>query len=179
MSFHHILSRLSLVGSTLLHVAAKHGREEVVSFIAATEPYLILSKSFDGETALHLAARSGKASMVEALVRVHQGLLPDQDENNLLRSKNKRGNTALHEAMLKGWNTIAEFLIQNDPEVSYYQNRDEESALYLAARDGLKDCVSLILRFPADEERINELFKKKSPIKAAIEEKHIGIFSLK
>lgn len=178
VGFHRILSRLSLVGSTLVHVAAKHGRENVVSFIAATEPYLVLSKNFDGETALHLAARSGKASMVEALVRVHQGLLTDHGENNLLRAKNKRGNTALHEAMMKGWIRIAEFLIQNDPEVSYYQNRDEESALYLAARDGLKDCVALILRFPTDEERVNEVFKKKSPIKAAIQEKHKGMYSI-
>lgn len=193
VNFHDVLSRLSPVGNTFLHVAAKHGRENVVNFIAAWEPSLVLSKNFDGETALHLAAKSGQASTVEALVRVHLDWLPGRDEgdeNNLLRLQSKRGNTALHEALLsflerrgkaglhedlfEGWISIAEYLIQKDPVVSYYQNKDDESALYLAAKAGLKDCVSLILRFPADQERVKECFKQKSPIEAAIHGKHQG-----
>ncbi|KAH6795987.1 hypothetical protein C2S51_036973 [Perilla frutescens var. frutescens] len=190
INFHEILSRLSPIGNRFIHVAAKHGKENVVNFIAAREPYMVLSKNFNGETALHLAARSGQVSIVEALVRVHQGLLlPYRDENNLLRAKNKSGNTALHEALLnvleskrgkgalheallKSWIRIAEYLIQNDHEISYYQNKDEESALYLAAKASLKECVSLILQSSTDQERVNELFKKKSPIEAAIQGKH-------
>ncbi|KAH6764678.1 hypothetical protein C2S51_015927 [Perilla frutescens var. frutescens] len=184
------LYHLSPIGNGFIHVAAKHGKENVVNFIAAREPYMVLSKNFNGETALHLAARSGQASIVEALVRVHQGLLlPYRDENNLLRAKNKSGNTALHEALLnvleskkgkgtlheallKSWIRIAEYLIQNDHEISYYQNKDEESALYLAAKASLKECVSLILQSSTDQERVNELFKKNSPIEAAIQGKH-------
>ncbi|KAL1564565.1 protein ACCELERATED CELL DEATH 6-like [Salvia divinorum] len=183
INFHDILTRSTPIGNTFLHVAAKHGKLNIANFITAAQPYLALSNNFYGETPLHLAAKSGHLSMVEALVRVHHHQ-PDE-EATLLRAKNKKGNTALHETLLsflenkRGkaslhgcWIRIAESLIQNDPHLSYSSNKDQESALYLAAKAGLKDCVSLILRLLPEQECLNELFNKKSPIEAAIQGKH-------
>ncbi|XP_042059672.1 protein ACCELERATED CELL DEATH 6-like [Salvia splendens] len=106
-------------------------------------------------------------------------------EATLLLAKNKRGTTALHEALLtflenkRGkaslhgcWIRISECLIHNDPHLGYCTNKDEESTLYLAAKAGLKDCVSLILRLLPDQECLNDLFNKKSPIEAAIQGNH-------
>lgn len=189
VNFHDILTRSTPIGNTFLHVAAKHGRLNIANFITATQPYLALSNNFYGETPLHLAAKSGQVSIVEALVRVHRHHQIDDEEATLLRAKNKRGNTALHEALLsflenkRGkaslhgcWIRISKCLIRNDPHLSYCTNKDEESALYLAAKAGLKDCVLLILRLLPNQECLNDLFKKKSPIEAAIQGNHKGMY---
>ena len=190
INFHDILTRSTPIGNTFLHVAAKRGRLNIANFIIATQPYLALSNNFYGETPLHLAAKSGQVSMVEALVRVHRHHHQlDGEEATLLRAKNKRGNTALHEALLSflenkrgkaslhgSWIRISECLIHNDPRLSYCTNKDEESTLYLAAKAGLKDSVSLILRLLPDQECLNDLFNKKSPIEAAIQGNHKGMY---
>ncbi|EYU26164.1 hypothetical protein MIMGU_mgv1a021826mg, partial [Erythranthe guttata] len=159
---------VSPAGNTLLHIAAKHGNEDAVTYIAAKVPSLLLIKNDNGETALHLAAKAGYESVVKMLVLQFEN---GADENYLLRAKNERGNTALHEALINGSDSIAQYLIQKDPEVSYYDNNEGECALYLAAKSGFVNCVFLILQLCRDQDRINELFKKRSPIQAAIEGK--------
>ncbi|XP_047978374.1 putative ankyrin repeat protein RBE_0317 [Salvia hispanica] len=158
-----ILSRLSLTGNTFLHVAAKHGNQAIVKFIASTQPSLVLAKNFNGETALHLAAKGGDEAMVEALV----GILShnETEKRDLLMAQNEMGNTALHQALLCGRESIARFLIQQDSEPSYdHLNKHGESAIYLAAKAGLVGCVSSILVQCTDESSLNKLFKNKSPI---------------
>ncbi|EYU26167.1 hypothetical protein MIMGU_mgv1a003623mg [Erythranthe guttata] len=178
-----ILHRLSPSGNTFLHIAAKHGNEQVVAYIAAKDPSLMLIKnSFNGDTALHLAAKAGNESTVKTLVSESQDVAGGEN-NNLLRAKNERGNTALHETLINSRDSIAIYLIEKDPEVSYYENKEGESAFYLAAKAGSAECVSLILnRLSTDGDRINELFNRKySPIQAAIEGKkrdNIGIFPI-
>ncbi|PIN12416.1 hypothetical protein CDL12_14967 [Handroanthus impetiginosus] len=175
-SFSDILRRLSPAGNTFLHIAAKHGNEDIVTYIAGNDPSLALYKNSNGETALHLAAKGGYESTAKALVKTHESmhLLSSNEayDNNILRAKNEKGNTALHEALINGQESIAEYLIQEDPEVSYYQNEVGESALYLAAKAGFVECVASILRSTTDQECINEQFKNNSPIQAAIMEKN-------
>lgn len=175
-----VMWRLSPIGNTFLHVAANHGNQDLVAFMASTQPSFMLAKDFNGETALHLVAKGGDESMAKALVQIHRDLLTQNagDEDNLLMVKNERGNTALHEALFNGRNSIAEYLIQEDPELSCLRNNNSQSVLYLAAKFGFVDCVSLILLLCTDEQRVNELFNKKSPIKAAIKRKHRGILIL-
>ncbi|KAL7142139.1 hypothetical protein ABFS83_08G103400 [Erythranthe nasuta] len=166
-----ILHRLSPSGNTFLHIAAKHGNEQLVAYIASKDPSLMLIKnSINGDTALHLAAKAGNELTVKTLVSQSQDVAGGEN-NNLLRAKNERGNTALHEALVNGRDSIALYLIEKDPEVSYYENKEGGSALYLAAKAGSAGCVSLILnRLSTDGDRINELFNRKySPIQAAIE----------
>ncbi|KAG8364703.1 hypothetical protein BUALT_Bualt18G0026200 [Buddleja alternifolia] len=166
-SFVEILRRLSPALNTFLHVAAKHGNENTVTYVAAKSPSLTLHKNSNGDTALHVAARAGDESVVKALVEGSGA-----EVNNLLRATNQKGNTALHEALISGQEIIARFLIQQDSEVSYYKNKIGECAIYLAAKVGFANCVSLILTLSTDQQRLEELFKKKSPIEAAIMEKH-------
>lgn len=175
--FGEIMRRASPAGNTLLHIAVTHGNEDIVTYIATKDPLLLLNKNFmNGETALHLAAKAGDKSMVEALVNQAEN---GEVEKNLSRATNERGNTALHEALINGRDSIAKYLIQKDPEVSHYQNKEGESALYLAAKAGSADSVSLILGLLTDQEHNGERFKTKSPIQAAIEGKNRGIFLIK
>ncbi|KAL7152049.1 hypothetical protein ABFS83_04G071800 [Erythranthe nasuta] len=119
--------------------------------------------------------------MVKALVRIHHDLWFSNfnqtaesseaaAEKNLLRAKNERGNTALHEALIHGWDSIAQHLIQGDPEGSYIQNNKGESAVYLAARAGFAKC------FQSLQQKAN--FKENFPIRAAMEGKSKEVLKL-
>ncbi|XP_042032525.1 protein ACCELERATED CELL DEATH 6-like [Salvia splendens] len=168
-----LLSRLSLIGNTFLHVAAKHGNQDIVKFIASTKPSLVSVKNICGETVLHLAAKGGHEAMVEALV----GILShnETEKSALLMAENEMGNTALDQALISGWESVASFFIQQDSELSYHLNKHGESALYLAAKAGLVECISSILVQCTDDNRLNLLFKNKSSIQAAIERKDIVV----
>ncbi|KAL1531525.1 protein ACCELERATED CELL DEATH 6-like [Salvia divinorum] len=167
------LSRLTPIQNTVLHVAAKHGNQDIVNFITRTKPSLALAKNFNGDTVLHLAAKGGDEAMVKALV----GDLShnETEKRNLLMAENKMRNTALHQALLSQMESIASFLIQQEPELSYHLNKQGESALYLAAKAGFVGCISSILANCTDENRLNLLFENKSPIQAAIERKEIAV----
>ncbi|KAL1531524.1 protein ACCELERATED CELL DEATH 6-like [Salvia divinorum] len=168
-----ILSRLSPTKNTFLHVAAKHGNQAIVKFIARTKPSLVFAKNFNGETVLHLAAKGGDEAMVKALVGdLSQN---ETEKRNLLIAENEMGNTALHQALLSGWKSIASFLIKHDSELSYHLNKQGESALYWAAKAGFVGCISSILANCTDKNRLNLLFENKSPIQAAIERKEIAV----
>ncbi|XP_073299149.1 protein ACCELERATED CELL DEATH 6-like isoform X2 [Primulina huaijiensis] len=181
-----ILSRVTPIGNTFFHVAAVHGNYGIVNYIATKDPSIILQKNFNGDTALHLAAKAGNESMVETLVLIHHDLLgsdvpesqeetkDEADNNNLLRAKNKRGNTALHEALINGRESIVQYLIKEDPELLYQRNKQGIYGLYLAAEAGFANCVSSILQYSTDQERLNDLLKEKSPVEAAIVNKKLG-----
>ncbi|KAL0328171.1 UNVERIFIED_CONTAM: protein ACCELERATED CELL DEATH 6 [Sesamum calycinum] len=163
-SYADILRRVSPAGNTYIHVAAKHGNQEIVTHIAAMDPSLVLRKNSDGDTPLHLAAKAGQESVVRSLLLIHS------QAENLLRARNERGNTALHEALINGHESIAEYLVREDPVVSCYENDEGKSVLYLAAEYGYADCVLLILQL--SPESMVEQFKEKSPIHAAIKGKN-------
>lgn len=164
-SSEQILERVTPAQNTLAHVAAKHGNKVIVHHIVANFPHLILEKNLNGDTVLHLASKAGDLSVIKAL-------LPSLAEGNkLVRERNLRGNTALHEALLNGREVVAQYLIQQDSEMLYYQNNQGDFALYLAAEAGFAACVSSILQHCTDQERITQQFLEKSPIQAAIQKK--------
>ncbi|XP_075497935.1 protein ACCELERATED CELL DEATH 6-like isoform X1 [Primulina tabacum] len=190
VSSSEILSRVTPIGNTFFHVAAVHGNHGMVNYIATKYHSIILQKNFNGDTVLHLAAKAGNESMVETLVLIHHDLLgsyvpesqgetkDEADKNNFLRAKNERGNTALHEALINGRESIVQYLIKEDPELLYYRNKQGIYGLYLAAEAGLKDCVSSILQYSTDQERLNDQFKEKSPIEAAIVNKKLDVLEV-
>ncbi|KAG8366167.1 hypothetical protein BUALT_Bualt17G0048500 [Buddleja alternifolia] len=166
-----ILRRRSPKGNTFLHLAAKHGNQNIVEYIAEKSPQLNMLMNSNGDTALHVAARAGHESVVKALL-LNIKRRNEAEMKLLLGVANERGNTALHEALINGWESVATYLILEDNEVSHCQNNERESALYLAANAGFAKCVSLIIATTIDEERITDQFTLKSPIQAAIIKKN-------
>ncbi|KAK4478267.1 hypothetical protein RD792_017554 [Penstemon davidsonii] len=174
VSYDDILNRVSPAGNTLLHVAAKHGNENIVTYMTTRSHELIFKKNINGDTALHLAAKAGHLTIVQHLVVI----IPRANSIDLLREKNRRKNTALHEALDNGRELVAQYLIQEDHEIAYYENEEGESAFYLAARAGFVNCVTEIIEFSKDQQGIHEQFKKKSPIRAAIKNKNIDVLKV-
>ncbi|GAB4824953.1 hypothetical protein Ancab_007825 [Ancistrocladus abbreviatus] len=91
------------------------------------------------------------------------------DDVKLLRVKNIEGNTALHEALINGQKCIAFLLFEEDPEVSYFQNVEGESPLYLAAKAGYQRLESHMLsKGYLEIWRMDEILKGKSLFQAAM-----------
>ncbi|KAL0406323.1 UNVERIFIED_CONTAM: hypothetical protein Slati_3946200 [Sesamum latifolium] len=52
-----ILRRASAAGNTYMHVAAKHGNADIVTYIGKEDASVLLYKNDDADTPLHLAAK--------------------------------------------------------------------------------------------------------------------------
>ncbi|KAJ6360911.1 hypothetical protein OIU77_004854 [Salix suchowensis] len=162
---------VSPCGNTLLHVAVSYGSDKITSYLAEEFPSLITTQNSQEDTVLHLAARRGK----------HSHIIKSLVESNpcLMRKANTKGNTPLHDAVIKGNRGLAIFLASKDPEVSYYNNNNGKSPLYLAVENDKKngildDLLKSGAPIPIYREDGDALPKGKSPVHAAIERRDTG-----
>ncbi|XP_034197121.1 protein ACCELERATED CELL DEATH 6-like [Prunus dulcis] len=163
------LSRRSPQNNTFVHIAVSSGHVELAAKILQQHKHLLLEKNFEGDTALHIAAKAGDVdTTTNTLLREAQGTINVENTGDvltLLRMKNNEENTALHEALIRGHQLVAKCLIEADPAVSLYINKEQKSPLYLAAEQGLVEIVKLI-----EEKAVkkNTEIQGKSPLFAAI-----------
>ncbi|KAG6752390.1 hypothetical protein POTOM_044617 [Populus tomentosa] len=159
-------------GNTLLHVAVSYGSDNITSYLAGTFPSLITIQNSQKDTILHLAAREGKAThAIKSLV---------ESNPSLMRKTNTKGNTPLHDAVIADNKEVAELLVSRDPEVAFYNNKNDTSPLYLAVENGnkkeiLDDLLKTEASFPIRSEDGDALPKGRSPVHAAIERRNRDI----
>ncbi|CAL8136435.1 unnamed protein product [Prunus armeniaca] len=164
-----LLSRRSPQNNTFVHIAVSSGHVELAAKILQEHKPLLLEKNFEGDTVLHIAAKAKDIdTTTNTLLREARGTT--NVENNadvltLLRMKNNEENTALHEALIQGHQLVAKCLIEADPAVSLYTNKEQKSPLYLAAEQGLVEIVKLIKEKAIEKD--TEI-QGKSPLFAAI-----------
>jgi ankyrin repeat protein len=158
-------------GNTLLHVAVSYGSDNIIAYLVKEFPSLITMRNSQNDTVLHLAARERTAiHTIKSLVELNP---------SLMRMANGKRNTPLHDAVIKGNEEVAKFLVARDPEVAYYSNKNGSSPLYLAVENGnkngiLDDLLDLGASIPITREDGDALPKRKSPVHAAIEQRNIG-----
>ena len=101
--------------STLLHVAASFGHDQIVEAILSKQQRqeLLMAKNSCGDLPLHVAVNAGHLPVVQQLVNFNVDLAC-----KLLKEKNKEGITPLHLALSKkdthwedNYTYVAEFLI--------------------------------------------------------------------
>ncbi|ONI17375.1 hypothetical protein PRUPE_3G155200, partial [Prunus persica] len=135
------LSRRSSQNNTFIHIAVSSGHVELAAKILQQHKPLLLEKNFESDTALHIAAKAGDVdTTTNTLLREARGTTDVENTGDvltLLRMKNNEENTALHEALIRGHQLVAKCLIEADPAVSLYINKEQKSPLYLAAEQGL------------------------------------------
>ncbi|KAL5198130.1 hypothetical protein ABZP36_001642 [Zizania latifolia] len=61
---------------------------------------------------------------------------------------NKAGNTPLHEAVKHQWSTLALKMLEMEPISAHIPNKEMQSPMHIAAREGLDDVVVNILEYP-------------------------------
>ncbi len=120
-------------GGTALHGAARSGNAEIVGMLIQKGAD-VRAKTDEGETPIVMAADAGNADAVKAL------LVAGADVNDLYK---RFGYTTLHLAAIKGYEDVAEHLLNYGAS---WDKRDEagRTAVELAARYGHDNVVSLL-----------------------------------
>ncbi|ONI17170.1 hypothetical protein PRUPE_3G142400 [Prunus persica] len=116
---------------------------------------LLSRRSPENDTFVHIAVTFGHAQLAAEILQLHKPLL----------MKNNEENTALHEALIGGHQSAAKRLIEADPAVSLYTNKEQKSALYLAAEQGLVEILKIMNERAVDK---NTQIQGNSPLLAAI-----------
>ncbi|CAB4273584.1 unnamed protein product [Prunus armeniaca] len=163
-----LLSRRSPENNTFVHIAVTFGHPKLAAEILQLHKPLLLEKNFEGDTALHIAAKTGDVDTTNTLLREARGTTDvetNDDVLTLLRMKNNEENTALHEALIGGHQSAAKRLIEADPAVSLYTNKEQKSALYLAAEQGFVEILKIMNERAVDK---NTQIQGNSPLLAAI-----------
>ncbi|KAI4352837.1 hypothetical protein L6164_007051 [Bauhinia variegata] len=161
-----VIDHVRCAGDTLLHMAAKYGKQDIVQLIAKEFPQLITRANCKGDTPLHVAARSAeKSGLVKVILEAY---IKHSPKKELCRTANDFGNTPLHEAVI--WNNFegAEVLYQENELVAHnYLNKGDKSPiLYVAVESGNVELVYLLLHAPMENH--DKIQKGKSPLLAAI-----------
>ncbi|KAF0895503.1 hypothetical protein E2562_013598 [Oryza meyeriana var. granulata] len=131
--------------STLLHVAAGQGHDDLIAELCRRDSSLLSAASSSGDTPLHCAARAGHAGAVRAIDRLARASVEEDRLHEALRVKNEAGDTALHLAARHGHGEAAEALVEVAPEMAAELNGAGVSPLYLAVMSGSVRAVRAIL----------------------------------
>ncbi|KFK43321.1 hypothetical protein AALP_AA1G109600 [Arabis alpina] len=119
--------------NTVLHTAAKHGHEELVSTIVELQPSLVYSRNANGDTPLHLAALLGDVNIVTTLLNYG---------GKMCTARNNSNQTPLHLACRSISMEAARLVVEETDSVGL----DE---LNFAISSGSTYIVGIILeRFP-------------------------------
>ncbi|KAL4637594.1 hypothetical protein ACB092_03G088100 [Castanea dentata] len=142
------LKQVTRRGNSVLHVAAKSGKVQIMKKVLDSQPSLLYMENCKGNTALHIAASLVHFDMSKRLISCAK----DQEaavKNLLLRKINLEKNTALHEAIRNDHYDIVELLIREDPELASFTNNALESPLFLAVDGGFyKIALQIIETIP-------------------------------
>jgi ankyrin repeat protein len=169
-----IYTQVSPSGNSLLHVSARHGSKDVTELLLQHFPLLMTRKNFHKDTALHLAAGAGQLGTITVLINKAKGHGEASDFSSFLEMKNDRGNTALHDAVINLHHEVARFLVSESSKLSYTENNERKSPLYLAVENSIdkpseeKMLTILMDAIPDDVDLLNKL-EGKSPVHAAVQ----------
>ncbi|GJV84889.1 ankyrin repeat-containing protein [Tanacetum coccineum] len=128
-----ILKQRDNKGNTCVHIAAKHGRHELIGFLTTlSEPRKLFRQTNDeGDNALHTAAKAGHLSVTDLLIRYGE-------QNGLfyMGKENGKGNVPLHEALLHNHQHVVDVLFHLGARYSFCLNKERKSPFYLCLEAG-------------------------------------------
>ncbi|KAF7850220.1 hypothetical protein BT93_L5729 [Corymbia citriodora subsp. variegata] len=143
---------------SLLHIAAATGKIDILRLLLEhVDANLVAAKDDCWNTPLHIAAKAKAHVVADLLIHQARNLSSGEDNNWILRRKNKHGNTALHEAVLTRDARLVSHLLSIELEPVYWENVDRKSPLYLALDTGNSEIFWILLSYSFDPSRIEGL----------------------
>ncbi|KAF8042643.1 hypothetical protein BT93_A1088 [Corymbia citriodora subsp. variegata] len=151
--------------SSLLHCAASAGKDDILRLLNDyVGGHLIAAQDDWGNTPLHFIAKCGGSTRAAEMLIRRARDLPNVEDKNLLRMKNKSGDTALHEAVQWGNFNMVCYLLREDLEPMYWKNMDQKSPLYLALDTDNTKIVQVLFSLSLEPSKIEGL----PPVQGAI-----------
>lgn len=160
---------------TVLHLAARYGRVELVSEIIRLRPDMVLAQNDKMETPIHEACREGNIQVLTLLMdtnswaaykvnrdgetplslacgRGHVGLVKHIFSNLplLLQSEEDGSPTSLHAAASGGFTEIVREILDRRPDSAQKRDKQGFSPLHLAASKGHLEITRELLRVDPD-----------------------------
>ncbi|KAK1433982.1 hypothetical protein QVD17_10900 [Tagetes erecta] len=125
---------------TVLHLASRLGKAEMVSLILEVSPELVAAENDKSETPVHEACQMGHENVVKLLVEKNQWVV---DTGTLSAA-------CLHVAASKGRTAIVERLLESWPDLAQ-EHINGSLALHCACRRGQMEIATLLLRMDPDQ----------------------------
>ncbi|GMY20558.1 ankyrin repeat-containing protein At5g02620-like isoform X2 [Fagus crenata] len=138
-------TELTSAENTILHIAAKYGKQTIVKKIIDSYPLVLFhlhKRNNKGNTPLHIAASFGHLDMTEHLLKSAEEV---KYSVSLLRIQNEKKETALHVAVRNGHYKIVKLLVKKDGSLTSIINDNNESPLFMAVDRGLFKIADHIL----------------------------------
>jgi ankyrin repeat protein len=123
-------------GSTLLHLAAEFGTEELVRFMIDEYKFDSNKPNIKGNTPLHQAAYGGKLGTLKYLIN---------DKHSNPEAEGWRKRTPLHEACKMGRIEVAEYLLKEHKVNPACRDEKNATPLHMAALNGHLAVVKLLV----------------------------------
>ncbi|KAF7823003.1 protein ACCELERATED CELL DEATH 6-like [Senna tora] len=176
-SHNAIYKQRTLLGNTVLHIAASFGNNRLVEKVAHESPYLFNVVNSNYDTALHVAAREGHESTIRSLLNSYLDIVRRQTNSypqcfkviaermlmlGLILFRNHQGNTFFHEAfMVNSHNGVTVFqafeasLVAKDAGLNeilfflamFLSNKEGKLLFYLAIQAGSQHVVKQLLDY--------------------------------
>jgi ankyrin repeat protein len=188
-------------GETALHVAAVHGRTDVLHALLGHRKFNVNAKDVMGFTALHLAAKHARRETLKGLLSCPKVDINAVDRNGMSAlhvaaeqgyadivkvllacrgfdadAASRDGSSALHYAVKAGCAEVAKLLLAHRPMDIDGVTRQGETALHVAAFHGRREMVLLLVKMGADVAVTNR--SKKTALEVAAIKGHGGIVKL-
>ena len=143
-------------GMTPAHLAAHHGRLDVLKLLVSYDPFLLNMTDQTGNSLINIAALKGHEDIVEYLLK----------ETSIdFRVKNKHGNTAFHSATLGRRMKVLKILLHYHRKAIDETNKDGNTPLHLASERGYASIMQLLLSRGAKGNRRNS--RNRTPFQLA------------
>ena len=150
--FPHLLTKQNFIGDTILHVALKAKKTNIIK--ALTYTFRFMEQKHGGFS---------------------EGSSPAYDRKKLFQMKNHIGNTVLHEAVRTGhFNEVINDLLSVDPEALYSLNKEGQSPFFLAVDTDNKDIRQLLLQATKSNGDLERRPREELPVYVAILRKRKG-----
>lgn len=130
------LSAITHKGKNALHIAAKHGHLEVVTFLLEEYPHMADKITIKRKTVLHCALKSKNRSLFE--------LLLPHCSNFIVNVSDSNGMTVFEHVMVNGLTDLAIKIMEQAPYI--FNVRHPRSILHIAVYQGNYDVVQYILK---------------------------------
>ncbi|XP_057862500.2 ankyrin repeat-containing protein At5g02620 isoform X1 [Cryptomeria japonica] len=167
-----LVGALNDAGETALFTAAEGGHSDIVEILLPFMTSHIGLKRSDGQTPLHSAVFNRHIGVAVKLVEHRPEMVKQADEF---------GRTALHMAALSppffpfqaGLSSyhfmvqIGELLLQKDNSLCYREDREKQSPLHIAVKEGKYDLVRIILMYARDCRELVDINGRK-PLHLAV-----------